>query len=70
MFLLCFKWSASQPFNSGPDEGMKMDICKYIAQNNKLPHGGDEAVRNPIWGISYGFTPIFSYIISSIFTIY
>lgn len=55
------------PISAGPDEGMKMDICKYIAEYNSLPHGGDEAVRNSMWGISYGFTPIFSYIFGGIF---
>lgn len=56
-----------QPSNSGPDEKMKMDICKYIADNGKLPHGGDEAVLDPTWGISYGFTPITPYIFSGLF---
>ena len=56
-----------QPSNSAPDEKMKMDICKYIADNNKLPHGGDEAVLDPSWGISYGFTPITPYIFGGLF---
>ena len=56
-----------QPINMGPDEKMKMDICTYIASHNSLPHGGDEAIRDQIWGISYGFTPILSYIVGGIF---
>ena len=66
-FAVYFTWSCSQTYNSAPDEYMKYDICKYIVQNGNLPHGGDETIRNPIWGISYGFTPIFAYIISAIF---
>jgi len=66
-FLIYFIWSLSQPYKTAPDEGMKFDICKYIAQENLLPYGGDEAIRDEIWGISYGFTPILSYIISAIF---
>ena len=50
LFLICIfcyylTWTISQPFNSCPDEGMKWDICKYIYENNKLPHGEDEAIR-------------------------
>lgn len=56
-----------QPINAGPDEGMKMDICKYIADNGSLPHGGDPAIRDYTWGISYGFTPITPYIFSGLF---
>ena len=67
VFLIYFIWACSQPYNAAPDEGMKYDICKYIVENNKLPHGGDEAIRSPIWGISYGFTPILAYMISSVF---
>ena len=49
LFLICIfcyylTWTISQPFNSCPDEGMKWDICKYIYENNKLPHGEDEAI--------------------------
>lgn len=66
-FSVYFVWSFSQPYNSAPDEGMKYDICKYVANNNTIPHGGDEAVRNKTWGISYGFMPILSYIISAVF---
>ena len=72
LFLICIFfyyliWTISQPFNSCPDEEMKWDICKYIYENNRLPHGEDEAIRNPIWGISYGFQPILTYIISAVF---
>ena len=67
LFIIYFVWSMQQPYNCGPDEYMKFDIVKYIVENNKLPHGGDESIRNPIWGISYGFSPILAYIISAIF---
>jgi len=67
MFTVCLTWSIFQPFNQGPDEHMKMDICKYLLEHNSLPHGGDEEIRNNVWGISYGFTPILSYMISALF---
>ena len=66
-FSVYFTWSCSQKYDAGPDEYMKYDICKFISERGTLPHGGDEAVRNPIWGISYGFTPIIAYIICAIF---
>ena len=66
-FMLYFIWSCCQPYNSAPDEGMKYDICKYIVNNNTLPHGGDPQIRNEIWGISYGFTPILAYMICALF---
>lgn len=66
-FFVYFVWSFSQPFGEAPDETMKYDICKYIVQNNSLPQGGDETVRNPLWGISYAFMPILAYIVSAIF---
>ena len=67
IFVVTLTWAIIQPNNEGPDEGMKMDICKYIANHGRLPHGGEEEIRNPIWGISYGFTPILSYIIGGLF---
>lgn len=67
IFVVTLTWAIIQPNNEGPDEGMKMDICQYIANHGRLPHGGEEEIRNPIWGISYGFTPILSYIIGGIF---
>ena len=67
LFCYYLSWTISQPFNTCPDEGMKWDICKYIYENNKLPHGEDEAIRNSIWGISYAFQPILTYMISAIF---
>ena len=56
-----------QPINAGPDENMKMVICKYISDNGSLPHGGDPAVLDYTWGISYGFTPITPYIFAGLF---
>ena len=58
-------WAVTQPYNSAPDEYMRYQIPEFIYQHGALPHGGDPSIRNPIWGISYGFTPILSYIISA-----
>lgn len=68
--ILCSTWAVSMGHDNvmgPPDERMKYDICNYIFKNKSLPHGGDEAVRDEIWGISYGFNPILSYIFSAIF---
>lgn len=67
VFGLLLAWSISIPINTAPDEGMKWDICNYILNHKDLPHGGDPAIRNSIWGISYAFMPITSYMISSLF---
>jgi len=67
IFSLCLKWSMTIKYNGAPDEYMKYDICKYIFINRGLPEGGDESIRNPIWGISYAFTPILSYMLSALF---
>lgn len=63
VFILALTWAIIMPNDSAPDEHMKITICKYIAENGKLPHGGDEAIRDSLWGISYAFSPILSYII-------
>lgn len=67
IFVLLFLWSVSAKAATGPDEAMKYDVCKYIAVNGHLPHGGEPSIRNGIWGTSYGFTPLLSYIVSAIF---
>ena len=70
LFLICLFcyyliWTISQPYNTCPDESMKWDICKYIYENNRLPVGDEESIRNEIWGISYAFQPILTYIIGA-----
>ena len=60
-------WTISQPYNSCPDEKMKWDICKYIAEHNSIPDGRDESIRDSIWGISYAFQPILTYMICAVF---
>ncbi|MGI6094895.1 MAG: DUF2142 domain-containing protein [Lachnospiraceae bacterium] len=67
LFGFYFLWACTQPMNAGPDEEMRYQIPMFIYQNHALPHGGDPSIRNPIWGISYGFNPIFSYMISALF---
>ena len=67
--LFCYYliWTVSQPYNSCPDEKMKWDICKYIAEHNSIPDGRDESIRDSAWGISYAFQPIFTYMICAVF---
>ena len=67
IFSLCLTWMMAIDYTQAPDEKMKMDICNYLFHNEKLPHGEDESIRDPLWGISYAFTPILSYMISAAF---
>lgn len=55
------------PFNSAPDEFMRLDLVKFMCDNNALPTGADESIRNPIWGFSYAYLPYFSQMISALF---
>ena len=67
--LFCYYliWTVSQPYNSCPDEKMKWDICKYIAEHNSIPDGRDESIRDSAWGISYAFQPILTYMMCAVF---
>ncbi len=70
LFALCFVvycfWAFTFPSMSyGPDEYMRYDIPKYIYQTGMLPCGWEETIRNPIWGVSYGFDISLPYLISS-----
>lgn len=67
IFSICFNMAINTAYNTAPDETMKYDVCQYIYHNLKLPHGGDESIRNEMYGMSYAFTPILSYMFSGIF---
>ena len=67
VFLLTFAWSLTSPSPGGPDEPMRYLIPKYLYSHpGKLPNGYDESIRNATWGISYGFYPIVSYMLSAV----
>lgn len=63
VFVFYFFWSLAQPPLAAPDEGMRYQIPQFIFENGYLPHGAEEAIRNPQWGISYGFAPYVSQIL-------
>lgn len=67
VFCFYFIWMLVIPFNKAPDEEMRYLIPKYMYKYGRIPRGEDSHIRNSTWGISYGFTPILSYIISAIF---
>lgn len=66
-FALYFSWSIIIPFNHAPDEGMRYTIPQFIYQNGILPRGDDPSIRNEMYGFSYAFTPILSYMVSALF---
>jgi 4-amino-4-deoxy-L-arabinose transferase-like glycosyltransferase len=66
-FCVYLTWAVTQPFDTAPDESMRYQISQYIFQHQSLPFGGDPTLRNPVWGISYGFTPYFAQIIAAVF---
>lgn len=65
IFICYYIWSLLLPPNVAPDEGMRYQIPAFIYQNGYLPHGADPAVRDPLWGISYGFAPYLAQIIGA-----
>ena len=64
IFIFLLAWMVIQPFSVSPDEHMKYQIIEYLVEYGVLPHGGDEAIRHEIWGISYAFNPILSSMLS------
>lgn len=52
-----------QPFGNPPDEYNRYLVTKYIADNNTLPNGYDEAIRIDGYGFSYAFQPILPYML-------
>lgn len=68
IFLTYFAWSAIFIDSSyGPDELMRYDIPRFIYQTGTLPYGWEESIRNPYWGVSYGFSISLPYLISAVF---
>ena len=67
-FILMTAWAMTQPFNAGPDEPMRYLVADYILwHHGALPKGDDPAVRNDVWGISYAYYPVVSYMVSALF---
>ncbi len=66
-FLMFFIWANISPYASPPDETMRFDVINYVYTYGSLPHGGDPLIRNPIWGISYAFSPYISGIVSAMY---
>ncbi|MGI6007344.1 MAG: DUF2142 domain-containing protein [Ruminococcus sp.] len=67
VFVFLFLWAVVQPYDTSPDERMRFDIVKYLVKYGKIPHGGDPAIRDANWGISYAFNPILAYMMMAVF---
>ncbi|MCF0133379.1 MAG: glycosyltransferase family 39 protein [Blautia sp.] len=65
VFGFYFMWARIQPLNAAPDEGMRYLVPQYIYNHGRLPAGDDPEIMNKIWGNSYGFNPILSFILSA-----
>lgn len=53
--------------DAAPDEHMRYDIPKYIFEHEELPNGDEVEIRNYGYGISYGYTPYLSSLVSVVF---
>ena len=58
-----FLLSSQIPFGDPPDERMRYDVVRFIANHGTLPRGDDPEILNPMWGFSYAFQPMLPYII-------
>jgi len=67
VFLFFLIWMFIQPFHVAPDESMRFDIPMYIYNHGTLPVGDDPELIGNLWGLSYAFFPILSYMISAFF---
>lgn len=70
VLLIMITWSFVVPhyLPGGPDEPMRNLICKWLYKNpGKLPMGDEKAIRSETWGLSYGYYPLLSYMVSAFF---
>lgn len=65
--MTCVYWSTRLPVDMAPDESMRLMIPLYIVEHGQLPVGSDPAIRNAIWGTSYGFVPYATSLIAALF---
>ncbi|MDO4519586.1 MAG: hypothetical protein Q4B47_04750 [Eubacteriales bacterium] len=67
-FTIMFLWAWNANYFSGPDEPMRYKVAKYIFDHHgELPVGDCKEIRDEIWGFSYAYFPILSYMISALF---
>ena len=58
--------SGSYPYYGA--NGIQDYVADYIYKHHgALPGGDDPAVRNKVWGISYAYYPVVSYMVSALF---
>lgn len=65
--LMYLAWALKIPYNHAPDEAMRYRIVEFILQHGSLPSGMDPEIRDPLWGTSYAFQPILSYLVGAAF---
>lgn len=66
VFLFLMAWMIIQPLNASPDELMRYDIVGFLLEHGTLPDGRDPEIRHELWGISYAFNPILSYMLMAV----
>lgn len=66
-FLASIYFAFYMNMDCAPDEYMRYIIPEWIYYHRTLPIGNEIELINPIWGISYGFTPYFPQLISVFF---
>ncbi len=62
-------WSFTIAPGQAPDEPMRYLIVSHIVEHGALPVGTDPSLRDPLWGTSYAFQPILSYMIGAVFVV-
>lgn len=65
VFIFICAWAWVIPFAKGPDEHMRYRVVTWIVEHGKLPRGDEQDLIDPLWGISYAFQPITTYIVSA-----
>lgn len=67
VFLIALLWSFTAGIPGGPDEVMRYNVALYLYQNpGELPRGDEIKIIDEVWGISYAFYPILSYMVSAV----
>lgn len=67
-FIVYFGWSiVFLNKGYGPDETMRYDVPMYIYKHLSLPFGNEAEIVNSYWGMSYGYSIMFPYLLSAAF---